>query len=446
MLAIKTDDDILINKVPEDDRLPRCVMHQKWAITPSILCIKGGDDMFFYKIEANLVEADETKRRQEDQAVVFQTKAEKAFLASGKNCYIFISGMRRDKLICGVIARTPDNMERAMPVFMKQLGFQTKTTKVSEITMKSLISLANRADRNNYIEDSDELLAHFDLDDIDCGHRSLFSEYILDEPKSLAQLKKLAKGLPGEQGLIEELDRVFAFPKPPVKGHPVHYIVRAEDKPARMKTMDILLSALFSSGRIASRRCCTIDWPSRWSDIGSQLELLYASSIDGVVAFDCKEDTLGDEEDRQILLNCMRKHKNRVLTVLCLSDDDYPVMQKLRGFSMLELREDRLCKDNAKRYLRRMAQAQGTMATKELYQSIGNEGSGYRPSELDRMFDVWFEQRLKTEWFPQYADIGAARCGMERKDAGSAYAQLQNMIGLSEAKAVIDQALDFFKL
>ena len=266
--------------------------------------------MFFYKIEANLVEADETsgRRKRDEQADVFQTQAEEAFMASGQNCYIFISSEHRDKLTCGAISRSPEDIKRAMPPFMEKLGFRTEPAKVSEITMKALFSLANCADRVDYIEDSDELLACFGLEDIACGRRDFFSEHILDCPKGLTQLKKLAQGLPCECGLIDELERVFALTKSsvPVKGHPVHYMICAEDRATRVKTLNILLSALFGSGRLASRRCCTVDWPTRYTDIDLQLELIYASSIDGVVVFDSSENTLGDDGDRQVLLKCMR--------------------------------------------------------------------------------------------------------------------------------------------
>ena len=141
--------------------------------------------MFFYKIETNLVETDEApdRRKRDEQADVFQTQAEEAFLASGQNCYIFISSEHRDRLTCGAISRSPEDIKRAMPPFMRTLGFQTASEKVSEITMKALISLANCADRHDYIEDSDELLACFGLEDIACGRRDFFSEHILDGPK-----------------------------------------------------------------------------------------------------------------------------------------------------------------------------------------------------------------------------------------------------------------------
>ena len=405
--------------------------------------------MFFYKMEVESAEREEStdRRKREEQAAAFRARAEEVFASAGRACCIFVSSVQKDKLICGAIARRLEDMERAAPLFMKKMGLHTETAKITEITMKSLFSLVNCADRGNYIEDRDELLSYFDLDDIDCGRRSFFTEYILGKSKSLAQLKKQACGLPGERGLIQELDRVFSPAKPsaPIKGHPVHYIIQAEDKLDREKTLDILLNALFSNGRINSRRCCTVDWPPRWGDMDRQLELLYASSDGGVIAIDCRENTLGDEEEERILLRCMRKHKNHVLTVFCLPKDECPLPEKLGSFPMVELREDRLSRDDAKKYLKRLAGAQGIGATKALYQSMGCADGGYRPSALNSVFDAWFESRLKTDYYPQYADIGA-QTGVKAENADSAYQQLQKMVGLDRAKAVIGQALDFFTL
>ena len=62
------------------------------------------------------------------------------------------------------------------------------------------------------------------------------------------------------------------------------------------------------------------------------------------------------------------------------------------------------------------------------------------------MFDNWYNNKLKTGVYPQYKDIATAK-GEVVKAApkGSAYDELNQMIGLDEAKKVINQALNYYK-
>ncbi|MDR0906907.1 MAG: AAA family ATPase, partial [Oscillospiraceae bacterium] len=61
-------------------------------------------------------------------------------------------------------------------------------------------------------------------------------------------------------------------------------------------------------------------------------------------------------------------------------------------------------------------------------------------------FDEWFDKKLRTQVYSQYAELETVNKQIaEKKPRGSAFAELETMIGLTEAKAVINQALDFYK-
>ena len=71
----------------------------------------------------------------------------------------------------------------------------------------------------------------------------------------------------------------------------------------------------------------------------------------------------------------------------------------------------------------------------------------YLPGELRVTFDEWYNNKLKTSVFPQYKDLSVCRKEAVKEEAkGSAYDDLQEMIGLSDAKGVIKKALNYYKL
>ncbi len=121
-------------------------------------------------------------------------------------------------------------------------------------------------------------------------------------------------------------------------------------------------------------------------------------------------------------------------------------MHLTNGVTFVEIAEDTLDTEQAKEYLREFSKEKMLMADNSLLDSI-QEGRFYSPNELRIAFHRWAQGRLKTVIYPSYSDI---RCtGKETADEklkGSAYDTLQEMIGLSEAKRVIEQAIAYFKV
>lgn len=82
---------------------------------------------------------------------------------------------------------------------------------------------------------------------------------------------------------------------------------------------------------------------------------------------------------------------------------------------------------------------------KKLFAKLeGNRG--YLAPELRTIFDGWYNNKLKTTVYPQYKEITTVKTEVEKaKPKGDAYKELMEMIGLTEAKNVILQALNYHK-
>ena len=80
-----------------------------------------------------------------------------------------------------------------------------------------------------------------------------------------------------------------------------------------------------------------------------------------------------------------------------------------------------------------------------LFEKLEDE-KGYLAPDLHNIFDDWYNNKLKTAVYPQYKDIVTVnREVIKAAPKGSAYDELNQMIGLDDAKKVINQALNYCK-
>lgn len=85
-------------------------------------------------------------------------------------------------------------------------------------------------------------------------------------------------------------------------------------------------------------------------------------------------------------------------------------------------------------------------ADETLFSRISEEKT-YYGSELRKVYEDWFNVKLKTEVFTQYACFSECRAKtVKEEEKGSAYMELTSMTGLTGVKSVIEKALNFYKL
>ena len=66
---------------------------------------------------------------------------------------------------------------------------------------------------------------------------------------------------------------------------------------------------------------------------------------------------------------------------------------------------------------------------------------------MNRIFDEWYDNKLRTTIYPQYKDVQMAKAEIiKSKPKGNAIDELNRMIGLKEAKKVIEKALNYYKV
>lgn len=419
--------------------------------------------MQFYKFEGFTVS--EKWSEENDNRRVMREKVRKISMKTNsfnqnqqRKAYAFVSDASQDTVTIGIIIKNYTDIHKLISGYLQSIEMELKDTCLEEITFNTLRNMLGCANRNDYINDDDEVLEQFELDKLNgrFGRGVEYGENILDgcDKRSVYDCahKFLAKDT-----FVPELDRIYAgSAKHNVSGHPVHYMIQTDDRETRKGMFRVLLQALYANSRILSKRYCFLNIRPGENFSRAVYDCLYKSSIGGavIVRYLANDDTEEDyancgRDTIETLCEVMKKYCNQVLTVFCLprectSSKDF-FYENLGNISIVELKEEFVSGERAKDFLKMLAKDSGIRTDKKLFEKLEDE-KGYLAPDLHDLFDNWYNDKLKTGVYPQYKDIVTAkREVVKAAPKGSAYDELNQMIGLDEAKKVINQALNYYK-
>lgn len=415
--------------------------------------------MLFYQIcvsctkEAVPMFCKAKSRKEKDDLAEKICSETELFNKSSRESYFFVSQILNKKAVLGVISKTP-LQRRQLNDYLNTLELCSDQVTVEETTFQSGCHLLRKADANDYILDADDVMDPWGLTELERYRRMQYDECLLQGQRTKKHLLHQAKALLSSS-LQEEIERIFAgSTQPQFIGHPVHYVIESDSASARQKMTEILLQALYANSRLESSRYCVIKAENIYREPFKQLMRICAGCS---VVLECMPDLDGDKDyldantaELSDAMEVTRENRNSVLTVLCLPR----ACNKLKDFlfshagncTFVEIKEDQVTADQAKKYLRALAKGKNITPDRALYTHLHGEQQVFLPQELDVMFDGWVDRSLRTKIYPQYAEMNTVKKQTAaQKPQGSAYQQLQEMVGLSAAKKTIDQALDFYK-
>ena len=353
------------------------------------------------------------------------------------------------------------NMNPQFPAYTEALGVKLTDIHAEEISLHAACNLLHRASRSDYIEDDDDVLKTLDLDYMVNRRFSdfCFREDLMDEA-CRDEIYAKAGRLFAKECLLPELDRIYAggsFGK--IVGHPVHYLIQTDDAGIRQEMIQALLPSLYANGRLQNRRYSSVRFRGEaLHGESSAYDQFYKSNAGGtvIVQYSADYDDIDDEDTAdgirdtiEKLCSYIKKYRHQVLTILCLPRECTKLKElfyeNLGTVSFVELKEEFLEGEQAGDYLKLLARDNHVRTDKKLFAKLeGNRG--YLAPELRTIFDGWYNNKLKTTVYPQYKEITTVKTEVEKaKPKGDAYKELMEMIGLTEAKKVILQALNYHK-
>ena len=406
-------------------------------------------------------EANEGERRTRKEIAHKIVAKTAEFNGANNTRYCFLSDLEEEYVTMGIIATQSMDLVAFVESYVKHIGLNAKVELPDEVTFGNLQNLLSNADRQSYIEDDNSILERFGLDRIS-GRRGRgleFGENLINYAAKEDELFASAKRLFTNETLVPELERIYVGSKYLyTSGHPVHYIVEADDRDVRREIYKVLLDALYANLRLENCRYSFLDFRSGENYSRMTYEALYKISEGGAVvvrylASDDSEDDSNASSERDVIENICemaKRYRNKVLTVLCFPRECKKVKaqfyENLGTMAFIEIREDFIDSASAKEFLASRAKENHVRTDKKLFADIKDDHS-YLATELQAVFDEWYNQKLKTTVYPQYKDVAVARKEtIETKPQGSAYDELMEMIGLSEAKQVIKKALNYYKM
>lgn len=426
--------------------------------------------MQFYKIEIEIDMVDEDEDSAYSGSKRIRSRADRDFgYALSQKCekysekitdkgYLFLRDTNRGECTFGMIIREYIDVKKYVEKFAKASKLDVESMEIREITLNEFGEMLHVANRNNYVYDNDDVLREFGLDDL--VRNSMRSGFFFDEDIICERDKEAiylsAKSYFTKKSLIPELDRIYFGSVKKVHGHPVDYMVESDDERTYKGTTRLLMQALFNRKRIENRRFCEIEIEPGMNFNYRKMEALFKSSSGGTIVFSMtRKDEEGDDlahgeyffiED---ICSIIRRHCCDVLTIICLPRECKSlrnmIFEHMGNSTFVEIQEEVAVDNEAISYLKNRAKEHHIRPDKRLF-DIVEKGRGYTVPELNGIFSEWYGRKLKTTVFSQYKDIEAVKTDVKnRKPKGSAYKELESMIGLSSAKKVINQALDSYK-
>ena len=415
--------------------------------------------MQFFRFEGliadnKLVEETDNRRSMREKAREISAKTND-FNRNSRNSFIFTAEMCEGTMLIGVIAKLPCDVQKLADEYTQKLRIELKDTVLEEITFHSLSDLLERSSGSDFIKSSDDILERFELDNLD-NYSLQYGENVIDISNKKSIYADAEKFF-AKDSLIPELDRIYAgSANHRVSGHPVHYMIQTDDLGTRKNMCRLLVNALYSNNRINSRRYCFLDLRPTDRFSHRAYDDLYKSCAGGtiIVRYLADESVENDHANVcwaliEFLCEIMKKYCNQVLTVFCLprecTKSRTVFYENLGSTSIVELKEEFVYGERAAAFLKMLAKDNGIRTDRKLFNSI-EENKGYLAPDLHNIFDEWYNLKLKTTVYPQYRDLACVKREVAKAaPKGSAYAELNEMIGLTEAKKVINRALNYYK-
>ena len=417
--------------------------------------------MRFFDVEAvnnDFLAEKDTTSRQNVQAQVISRKTDAFLEEYEERAYIFL--VRAEKRVDLAACIKDDSIDVRLLVekFTARLNLACEDVSIKEISLDNFVSGLKISDRNRFISDDVMYAERIGLDSIVFGRTGYYSDRVVEEQKTEADLRADVEKYHLGDTYQTELKRVLAGKKQTVfLGNPANYLMISKDDTARRMMTRNLVTALFEKGRLQSKRYTIINAGDRDCSLES-LENFYKINEGATVLLKVFDSNFEDGEHARGCLNIqkicdvVRKKGTKTLTIFSMdapSDKNRTRIENcMLGIPMVVFTDNLYKQEKAVNELLKMAQAEDFTFSQEVMEKVQKSERSYTYGELVCVYNEWRAEYMGTDVFPEYREFVTHVTEEEKKKARSsnAYAKLQEMIGLTQAKKVIDGAINYFKL
>ncbi|MGN0815040.1 MAG: AAA family ATPase [Candidatus Coproplasma sp.] len=342
--------------------------------------------------------------------------------------------------------------------FLKRLGIEYSSIKLKEISLTNFMHDIDCSLRNRLIDDKDRYIFMMGIKSIIDDRTTFYYDKIVGDDKSVKDLKADVDKYHLCDEYEAELNRILSGKKRGAfVGNPANYFMMSKDDTARRAMARDLISALYRRGRLQSKRYTIINLDDCDSSIEG-LEEFYRINEGATVLIKifahnfCEGQYTFGAVDIKKVCEIIRQKGSKTLTIFSMDTPSDKNRNKLEnymlGIPFIVFTDKAYSKQTACEQLTKMAESENFTISDEVLEKVKNAERGYTFEELNAIYNEWRVKYVGTQVFPEYSKfITHITEEKERnKECSSAYDRLMDMIGLTQAKQVIDGAINYFKM
>lgn len=294
--------------------------------------------------------------------------------------------------------------------------------------------------------------------DYRCGFFDPFpfrlDEEVLDRKNmSKTACKKRAKEILASKSFHEEIERIFAKENQKIyMGHPVHYLISAGDWGAAKDMYELLMAALAENRRLVSNRVSILrDITKRAYQDDRYKQVIRAAEGSAVIIELKSEDGMGrfatDFHEftklTGLLLEAQKKDTLFIfveITGKSLKDDDalHNITTKA---DIIQITEGTGTPKQAEKYLMELvAKVDFHSEDKSDVLEFLPKAESYSVTDIFNAYNAWYGNGLKNHVYKAYKEKKTFQVKVTKVES-KPYEELQDMIGLTQVKTVIDQVI-----
>lgn len=275
---------------------------------------------------------------------------------------------------------------------------------------------------------------------------------------SYKQAIKRANEILADDTLLEELDRIYSKENPKkYYGNPVHYKLVVGTFKAAVDIYELLVMALVSNKRLPGTRVDLLSSLGGRYDIDEELDSLFSVSQGNVVAIDMSgnDGMQGNyaSEYESIANDLTDVIKRYGLYTLCIFIENTSnpgfsnnLVSKVEdNIAIVEIKEGSGDYERAFNLFAKLAKDNNCVATKADFDNTIKKKKNYTVAEVYTGFKKWYGAGLRERVYTSYRTCSLVNYEY-KKPASEAYDELQDMVGLTEIKSLVDQIIDSGKM
>ncbi|MFV0342577.1 MAG: AAA family ATPase [Anaerocolumna sp.] len=271
--------------------------------------------------------------------------------------------------------------------------------------------------------------------------------------------KKAMKKLLPDAAMVKEIDRIFntEHPKDLYYGIPVHYKLSAKSDLVADDMVDLIVNCLYTNKRLLSRRITKIDniEDKRWDkeNFSKLIKCSQGTAIEIMLNGDvATEQEYASQYHRvsDLLAEYIKVNSGSILFFLVENMSHPGFAKQLIGkideeLDILEINEG---VGNSRQALSYFMALLDESNMQKFYDNdvIFEKDKFYSATEVRTRFNQWRKARLKDRVYSAYNQNLALRVDKDISKKGSAFDELQTLVGLEDVKSIVKDIISAYKV